>query len=401
MQRICALLFVLAQLSLALPYTADSGVINLNKKNFAEQVFGSEHVWIVEFYAPWCGHCKSMAGDYQKLAKNLKGVIKVGAVNADEEKELAGHFEIKGFPTIKVFGSQLKPTPDGKGVTKTPEDYQGARTADGMANYALSKLPNFVTKVTASNIDSFLAKDLAKVILFSNKPTTTTLYKALAIDFHHRLEVGEVKHTEEAVVTRFGIEKYPTLIVQTSSGDTTKYEGALSHAELFKFLTPYAKPLQKPTAGSSSQSEKAEPPPPEPVREVRVEVENQETFENVCLNKPGNCLIALLNGGDIEENALEKQIELLEKLQAKYSSFYKFIWIDGVKQPQFLDAFSLSSDLPALVVFNNNRKSAVPFRGSFSEASISEYLDRIMSGSKKAVPVRDVPSFVVPKKDEL
>ncbi len=38
--------------TVALPYGKDSGVINLTQKNFADQVFGSEHVWVVEFYAP-------------------------------------------------------------------------------------------------------------------------------------------------------------------------------------------------------------------------------------------------------------------------------------------------------------------------------------------------------------
>ncbi|CAG7718357.1 unnamed protein product, partial [Allacma fusca] len=50
--------------------------------------------------APWCGHCKTFASDYAKAATALKGVVKVGAVNADEEQSLASQYNIKGFPTV-------------------------------------------------------------------------------------------------------------------------------------------------------------------------------------------------------------------------------------------------------------------------------------------------------------
>jgi len=62
-------------------------------------------VTMVEFFAPWCGHCKNLAPEYKKLAKALNGIIKIGAVDADQEanKPLAGKYGVQGFPTLKIF----------------------------------------------------------------------------------------------------------------------------------------------------------------------------------------------------------------------------------------------------------------------------------------------------------
>ena len=79
----------------------------------------SDSLWIVEFYAPWCGHCQRLTPEYTKAAKALKGVVKIGAVNADEHKSLGGQYQVQGFPTIKIFGANKN----------KPEDYQGERTA--------------------------------------------------------------------------------------------------------------------------------------------------------------------------------------------------------------------------------------------------------------------------------
>ena len=116
---------------LAMYQSPSTKVVNLNQANFRKTVLESDEMWFVEFYAPWCGHCQQLEPTWEKLAKILKGVVKVGAVNADEEKQLGGQYQIQGFPTIKFFGFNKK---------KDPETYQGGRDAESMANYAQQKV---------------------------------------------------------------------------------------------------------------------------------------------------------------------------------------------------------------------------------------------------------------------
>ena len=119
-------IFVLTVLEVRALYNKNSGVVDLNSNNFDNRVKDSDGVWVVEFYAPWCGHCQQLAPEYQKAAKALKGIIGVGGINCDEEKQLCGQFGIKGFPTIKIFSSNKN----------KPDDYQGSRDANGIVQAA-------------------------------------------------------------------------------------------------------------------------------------------------------------------------------------------------------------------------------------------------------------------------
>ncbi|NXS73522.1 PDIA6 isomerase, partial [Pandion haliaetus] len=134
------LLFVLGTVSCTLflavncLYSASDDVIELTPTNFNKEVIQSESLWLVEFYAPWCGHCQRLTPEWKKAAKALKGVVKVGAVDADKHQSLGGQYGVRGFPTIKIFGANKNKA----------EDYQGGRTSDAIVDAALSALRSLV-----------------------------------------------------------------------------------------------------------------------------------------------------------------------------------------------------------------------------------------------------------------
>lgn len=61
---------------------------------------------VVEFFAPWCGHCKQLTPTWEEVARTLDGILPVVAVDADSERDLASEFGIKGFPTIKMVSQK-------------------------------------------------------------------------------------------------------------------------------------------------------------------------------------------------------------------------------------------------------------------------------------------------------
>ncbi|KAN0015274.1 hypothetical protein ACTFIU_007999 [Dictyostelium citrinum] len=372
-------------------YTDNSNVINLTKKNFQQQVLNSQHNWMVEFYAPWCGHCKSLKPEYEKASNNLKGLVKIGAINCDEEKELCGQYQIQGFPTLKFFSTNPKTGKKGQ-----PEDYQGARSASEIAKFSLAKLPStHIQKVTQDNIDKFLTGTSgAKALLFTDKPKTTDLYKALSVDFLKTLTLGEARNINKETLEKYNIEKFPTLLVFTNDdGETfTKFDGKLSHSTIYKFLEPFSsKKSTNNNNNVNNEESTTTTTEKDPASEKFVEIKDEKSFEKSC--STGLCIVALFDQSSIDEKeSNQRYLELLNTISKDFIGRMKFIWIDVSVHDKIIPQFDLSGT-PNVFVINNSKKRYTPFMGSFTDESLNSFFKSVLSGLKKAIPFTDSPKF--------
>merc|ERR1712180_427922 len=97
-------------------------VVTLTDSNFRSKVLDGGEPWLVEFYAPWCGHCQRLEPEWKSAASEVHektgNKVKMGMLDATQHQNTASQYGIQGYPTIKMF------FPDGR-----VEDYNGGRTA--------------------------------------------------------------------------------------------------------------------------------------------------------------------------------------------------------------------------------------------------------------------------------
>lgn len=185
-------------------FYANTPVLQLSARNFNELVLDTNHLTVVEFYAPWCGYCKQLTPEYIRAAKKLAGIVKVAAINCDEEmnKPVCGKYQVEGFPTLKVFGprNRKQGKTGSKGVSEVIENYSGPRTAKAIVDTMLYKFHGgkfytgkLKTVAKEADVESLLkGTDQTRVVLLSKpKPDANAaasasmpaLFRSLSLDF--------------------------------------------------------------------------------------------------------------------------------------------------------------------------------------------------------------------------
>jgi len=87
---------------------SEEDVIVLDNTNLESTIYDSEDTWLLELYAPWCGHCKTLRPEWAKLATRLKGVAKVAKIDASVNRQFDQTYALKGYPHIVLIPAGIK-----------------------------------------------------------------------------------------------------------------------------------------------------------------------------------------------------------------------------------------------------------------------------------------------------
>lgn len=195
--KLSVLLALLAIISCA-EYEKDEGVLVLTEDNFDQAVKEFPNI-LVEFYAPWCGHCKALAPEYAKAAQTLEKTdlnVKLAKVDATVQKNLGERFGIRGFPTLKFFQEEK------------PMEYTGGRTEATIIQWLEKKLgPQSVLVESAQAVEDMKKKGVTVVYFGAEDEDYQTFLKVAAafedVAFAHSFDEALKAEMKGAKVTLF------------------------------------------------------------------------------------------------------------------------------------------------------------------------------------------------------
>ncbi|XP_065172570.1 protein disulfide-isomerase [Atheta coriaria] len=213
--------------------TTDEGVLVLTKDNFKSAITDNEFI-LVEFYAPWCGHCKALAPEYAKAAKMLEddgSNVKLGKVDATEQGELAEEHGVRGYPTLKFFRNG------------NPSEYSGGRQAADIVNWLKKKTgPPAQELKTVEEAKAFIDKDKVVIIGFFKDQTSDNakvfLDAAASID-----DQPFAITSDEAVFAEYGAECGNIMLFKQFDEGKVLFEGKYKVQEIKKFAATNSLPL--------------------------------------------------------------------------------------------------------------------------------------------------------------
>ncbi|KYQ91306.1 protein disulfide isomerase [Tieghemostelium lacteum] len=217
--------------------SAEGNVVNLTPENFDSVVDGAKTVF-VKFYAPWCGHCKKLAPDYEIIADTFsssKSVV-IAKVDCDVEtnKALCSKYDVSGYPTLKIFAKSVE-----------PKDYNGMRSVDEIVTFVNNNAgTNIKIKKAPSNVVDLTPENFEKIVLDSSKDVLVEFfapwcghckklapdYEIVANTFANDADVVIAKmdcdaETNKPTCTKYGITGFPTLkYFSKTNKDGEKYE---------------------------------------------------------------------------------------------------------------------------------------------------------------------------------
>jgi protein disulfide-isomerase A6 len=380
-------------------YTASDNVIDLNDQNFETRVLKSDAVWVVEFYAPWCGHCKNLVPEYKKLANYASGLFQVGAVDGTQSQSLASKYKIQGFPTIKVF------------VGKRAIDYNGERTAAAIADFAMQQAQkelksrvsgksssksssssssskddaNHVITLTDANFEELVLKsnDLWMVEFFApwcgHCKKLEPHYKRAAAKLHPRIKLGAVDATVYGdLANKYHVQGYPTLkvFVPGKKDQPQDYSGGRTTSDIVTYMEQI-------------------PGAPLEFKEV-IEINSQEEFDQTCGER--TCIIAVLP--HILDSGANLRNQYINFLKAgtllQTNSPFRYAWVEAGSQPSLELAVSAGdgfSFYPALAAYSHSKQRCAVYRGTYNPDGIANFINGLPSGRERTIKTNVVPQI--------
>uniref|UniRef100_A0A672RR97 Protein disulfide-isomerase n=1 Tax=Sinocyclocheilus grahami TaxID=75366 RepID=A0A672RR97_SINGR len=208
-----------------------SDVLELGDSDF-ERSAAVHETLLVEFFAPWCGHCQRLAPEYEAAATKLKGTLPLAKVDCTVSSETCERFGVSGYPTLKIFRNG-----------EEAGSYDGPRTADGIVSYMKKQAgPSSVALLSEADLDSFVDNNEASVVGFFSGEDSTQLAEFLKVSSALRDSYRFAHSTDVGTGLKYGVDGECVLLFRPPhlnskfEDNVVKYTESISISSLRKFI---------------------------------------------------------------------------------------------------------------------------------------------------------------------
>ena len=207
-------------------------VVELTDETFSTMVSETRFM-MVEFYAPWCGHCQNFAPQYSEAARSLKDSqteVKFAKLDATSQRETAEMMGIEGFPAFKLFRN-------GK-----PIDYSGERSAAGMVEWIKKKVTIGITEITKPGELQYISEE-EEIFLVAYASRDSDVFRVLE---EVRGEVEDVKFflvSDSELMKEYHQNEGTIMIMKTFDDKISYFKETLTKEKLTTFIQREILPL--------------------------------------------------------------------------------------------------------------------------------------------------------------
>ncbi|XP_065180769.1 protein disulfide-isomerase 2-like [Sycon ciliatum] len=327
--------------------TREEGVLVLTESNFDEAL--EQHKFIlVEFYAPWCGHCKALAPEYAKAAKQLEAdgsEVVLGKVDATQQQKLGEKFQVQGYPTLKFFRG-------GK-----PGEYGGGRTAPEIVSWLSKKTGPPAKELTSSDqAKEFVeGQDVVVVGFFADKASDNAKVFLEAAGGIDDVQFGIV--TEQSLIEEYEAKVDNIVLLKNFDEKRNVFDGEFTADAVSAFVKANQLPL---------------------VTEF-----SDETAPKIF---GGQVKVHLLFFGTKSSDEYEAQLDVLRGVARDYKGETLFVTIDADvdENERIMEFFAVKKEnTPAfrlVKLSEEDMKKFAPQSNEITDANIRKFLADFKSG---------------------
>ncbi|KAI1283729.1 Ceramide synthase 6 [Halotydeus destructor] len=344
-------------------YSGDKHVKLVTSSGQLDTILSSSKPVLVQFFAPWCGHCKRFKETYSKAARALATAagVQVVAVDGDQAKDLMGREGVQGFPTVRLY---LAP---GSGSGKFKE-YSGSRdSATAVTDFVLDTLKAEARKQLGGSSSSGSGGGGQVVELTDANFGAKTASGVWLVEFFapwcghcKQLEPVYRQLAARAVAQAQGVKGFPTIKLFKEGRHVEDYQGPRDLASLLDYVRSHRPPQLVPST----------------LRQLTAQADLDQ-----CLGSDGSksaplCVLAWLpHLLDCDAACRRGYLRLLETEAADLVGLEELLGLGpGI-------------GYPSLAVVNGKRAKTAPLRGSFGNPGLRDFLRNLVYGRQAVYPL--------------